>query len=153
NGVVGSTVGLSKVGSGTWIVSGTNSYSGGTTVTAGKLIVTNPNALSTGTLYLNGGTLYVTSSMTLTNNFVLAADSVIGTTSGSVSLTFDALSGGNQANRVSNLTLTLANVDRLTFRDNTTIAQNTLLQSAFGGGIIDFAGGLTITATQGINVG
>ena len=48
---------LTKVGSNTQTLSGSNSYSGGTTVTSGSLVVGNNNALGTGSLAVNGGTL------------------------------------------------------------------------------------------------
>jgi autotransporter-associated beta strand protein len=40
---------LIKTGSGTLVLSGTNTYTGGTTVADGKLIVTNPQSLASGT--------------------------------------------------------------------------------------------------------
>ena len=49
---------LIKVGTGTLILSGTNSYSGGTTISGGILLVNNTNASGTGTVTVNsGGTL------------------------------------------------------------------------------------------------
>ena len=44
----GSALGLTKTGAGTLTLSGSNSFSGGTTVQAGKLIVANANALGAG---------------------------------------------------------------------------------------------------------
>jgi autotransporter-associated beta strand protein/T5SS/PEP-CTERM-associated repeat protein len=51
------TVSLVKQGAGTLTLSGTNSYTGGTTLTAGTITVGNANALGTGNLAVNGGTL------------------------------------------------------------------------------------------------
>jgi len=48
---------LTKLGDGTLTVSGSNSYSGGTTLSSGSLQIGNANALGTGSLAVNGGTL------------------------------------------------------------------------------------------------
>ena len=50
-------VSLSKSGAGTWVLTGSNSYSGGTTVNSGTLRVGNANALGTGGLIVNSGVL------------------------------------------------------------------------------------------------
>ncbi len=47
--ISGSGMALMKTGTGTLVLSGTNTYNGGTIVTAGKLIVTTPNAILDGT--------------------------------------------------------------------------------------------------------
>ena len=44
----GGSLGVTKTGSGTLVLSGTNTYSGGTTVLAGILQLTNSNALASG---------------------------------------------------------------------------------------------------------
>lgn len=56
NGVSGSTMGVSKTGSGTWILSGNNTYTGATAVSAGTLLVNGAIAAST-TSITTGGTL------------------------------------------------------------------------------------------------
>lgn len=61
NASIGSTLqgtnGLTKAGAGTLTLSVANTYTGGTTISAGTLAITNASALSTGTVTLNGGTL------------------------------------------------------------------------------------------------
>lgn len=48
---------LVKVGTGALTLSGSNSYTGGTTLKAGTLVVNNTSALGTGTLTIQGGTI------------------------------------------------------------------------------------------------
>ena len=72
---------ITKAGDGTLTLSGTNTYSGGTTVTAGALQVTTNSSVGSGDVTLNGGTFQAgAGNLTFTNNFNL------GTSGGS----FDA---------------------------------------------------------------
>jgi autotransporter-associated beta strand protein len=66
--VLAGTAGLTKSGAGTATLSGTNSYSGGTTVTGGDLYASQANALgdATGAVTVNGGTLWVNANITRT---------------------------------------------------------------------------------------
>jgi len=61
-------VSVTKTGSGTWQLNGTNSYTGSTTLSAGELIVNTSNNLGAATaiLVFNGGTLQITNT-TLTS--------------------------------------------------------------------------------------
>ena len=56
-GVISGSGSLTKLGIGTLVLSGSNSHSGGTTVSNGSLQVSNANALGTGGLTVNGGSL------------------------------------------------------------------------------------------------
>ncbi|MEO5916508.1 MAG: glycosyl hydrolase [Luteolibacter sp.] len=53
----GTTTALTKAGSGTWTLSGANTYTGTTTLSTGTLAIGNNAAFGTGTLDLRGGTL------------------------------------------------------------------------------------------------
>ncbi len=55
----GSTIGLTKAGSGTWVLSGTNTYSGGTTLGAGTLKANGSGALGSNTVTVSAGTLVI----------------------------------------------------------------------------------------------
>jgi autotransporter-associated beta strand protein len=69
---VGGAVQVQQLGSSTLILSGTNTYSGGTTLSAGTLQVTNTSSAGSGDVTLNGGTFQVQSGLgflTFTNNF------------------------------------------------------------------------------------
>jgi autotransporter-associated beta strand protein len=57
---------LLKMGPGILILSGNNTYAGGTTVTNGTLVVGSANSLPSGSLALTGGSLQIASSVTLT---------------------------------------------------------------------------------------
>ena len=50
-------VSLAKTGGGRWVLSGSNAYSGGTTLSAGQLNLNNANAIGTGTVTISSGTL------------------------------------------------------------------------------------------------
>jgi len=68
--LTGVSAALTKAtGAGTLTLNGTNTYGGGTTISAGKLILGNDAALGTGALTVNGGTTFdVTSARLTTNN-------------------------------------------------------------------------------------
>ena len=75
NGIVAGPGGLTKIDSGTLVLGGVNSYSGITTISAGKLSISADNNLGTapgsatpGSLVISGGTLVTTASFTLSAN-------------------------------------------------------------------------------------
>lgn len=57
SGVVGGTGSLTKAGTGTLTLSGVNTYSGGTTINAGRVVTQNTSALGSGAVVLNAGVL------------------------------------------------------------------------------------------------
>jgi RHS repeat-associated protein len=69
-GVITGSFSVTKAGSGSLIFAGANTYTGGTTVSAGTLAVNNANAVGSGTLTMSGGNLDNTSgsAITLANN-------------------------------------------------------------------------------------
>ncbi|MFK5924114.1 MAG: autotransporter domain-containing protein [Verrucomicrobiota bacterium] len=94
---------LEKIGAGTLILSGNNSYSGGTTLSQGTLVVDNNNALGSGTLTIgNGTTLSSTAPRRITNDILLNGNFNIfpgGTLFNSTAFELDGnmdLGGGNR---------------------------------------------------------
>ncbi|MDB5578905.1 MAG: Autotransporter-associated beta strand repeat-containing protein, partial [Bradyrhizobium sp.] len=64
---------LEKIGGGTLVLSGANTYSGGTVISAGILEVTNNSSVGTGAVAMDGGTFRADglSDLTFTNNFTV----------------------------------------------------------------------------------
>lgn len=54
NGSGGGTLALTKSGTGTWVLSGANTYSGGTTLSAGTLAISNASSLGVGNVSVSG---------------------------------------------------------------------------------------------------
>ena len=75
SGIISGTGTLTKAGAGAWTLSGANTFSGGTTLTAGTLNINHANALGNGSgaFTINGGTIDNTSGASVTTaNYPLA---------------------------------------------------------------------------------
>lgn len=95
------TLAITKADVGVWALAATNTYSGGTTVSAGTLALNSATAIGTGTLTITGGTLDSTSTggITLsTNNAVALNGSLVFGGTNSLNLGSGVVSIGN-ANR------------------------------------------------------
>ncbi len=90
DGTSGGKLAISKTGAGQWILSGSNSYSGGTTSSAGVLSIGNDNALGTGVLTLNNGTIQAFGGARSINNNILLSfnETISGTNDLTLSGTF-----------------------------------------------------------------
>ena len=120
DGSNGGTVAITKSGAGTWTVSSANTYSGGTTISAGKLVLGNTLALQNSTLNhtgagtLNFGTLTSATLGGLSGSQGLAlsnaSNAAVALTAGNnnLSTTYSgALSGTGSLTKIGNGTLTL----------------------------------------------
>ncbi|MEJ2741416.1 MAG: autotransporter-associated beta strand repeat-containing protein, partial [Gammaproteobacteria bacterium] len=122
--VFAGTGSLAQTGSGAVTLTGSQTYSGVTTLTGGALSVAADTNLGSGQIVLNGGNLTVTSSTTIDNTVNVAADSTITTNE---SVTFSGLFSGSS-------TLTKAGTAQLTFSNT--------------GNAASFSGDLTISNDQ-----
>ncbi|OAI01770.1 hypothetical protein A1353_00690 [Methylomonas methanica] len=153
SGVVSGNGNLNKTGSGTFALSGSNTYTGSTTVSAGTLEAKNAAALGTtggGTTVSSGAALAVQGGITLAETLTLSgsgisstgalvnisgintlsggitlgADSAIGTTAGTLTLS-GAVSGGFALSKFGSGTLTMSATSNYT--GLTSVSAGTLL--------------------------
>ena len=133
DGSTGAKIALVENTSGTWALSGNNTYTGGTTLTAGTLDVNSTTALgaTTSALAINGGTINNTSGAAITNAnnnpITLGGSFGFGTSAGTASN--DLNLGTGAVTNGGNYTLTLNGADTLTFggvMTNTLAGINTL---------------------------
>lgn len=155
--------GITKVGSGAFTLGSSNSYTGGTTLTAGTLAVQTNSALGTGPITFNGGTLGITttSALTIPNNVNMTADGGIvfvddaeaifsGAFSGTGALTVTGVINGPRE------ILTLTNTGNSTAWSGTMTATNAAIQfaadSMLGSGAITLNSGSVLLATASTTV-
>ncbi|NDA94325.1 MAG: hypothetical protein EBX90_13785, partial [Betaproteobacteria bacterium] len=131
------TIGITKTGTGRWILSGSNTFSGGVNVAQGTLEMGNASALGSGGVTLSGGILSPgANSWNITNNLTLSNNSSIG---GAGDITLSSAVGG--ANQV----LTIVGGGAVTLSN----AGNT-----FGSGLTGNTAGLVVdggTLKNGVN--
>ena len=87
SGQLSGTSGITKTGDGTLILSGNNSYSGGTLLENGALRMTHNNAIGSGTLTVNnlGSTfLTFTDGITIGNDINLATSTIVAPDTGTM---------------------------------------------------------------------
>jgi len=124
------TTALVKAGSGTWTLSANNTYSGGTTLSAGTLNIGHANALGTsGTISLGGGTLQYGTGITtdLSSRFSTAANQTYNIDTGINNVAYASAltsSGGALVKNGSGM-LTLSNAGN-TYSGATTINAGTI---------------------------
>ncbi|RDS82181.1 hypothetical protein DWU98_09045 [Dyella monticola] len=86
SGDISGTGGLVKTGNGTLIVSGSNTFSGGTLIDGGVVQIDNGSSLGTGTILLSGGTLQTTASLNNNQNVVASGNVGVNVNAGTSTL-------------------------------------------------------------------
>jgi fibronectin-binding autotransporter adhesin len=82
----GAVISFTKAGAGTWVVSGTNTYTGATTVSGGMLFINGNQSAATGAVAVNGGTLGGTGIIGGTVTVAAAGSVAPGTSAGTLSI-------------------------------------------------------------------
>ena len=162
--IASGTGGLTKVGSGALTLTGSNSYSGATTLSNGSLVVGNANALGTGGLTVNSGTLDLSGYSVSVTTFsgTGASASVTNSGSGTSTLTTTVASGtanyaGNIANGTGAIVLTNSGAGTLVLSGSLTMAglnaNSGVMQLAQSGSIgaiaVSGSGSIALTAHSG----
>ena len=137
--IIGTTSGtLTKQGSGTWILTGTNTFTGAVSVEAGILNIRNASALGTtasGTTVTSGATLQLQGGITVGSEaLTIGGSGIIGTTTGAL----ESVSGANKYGGL----LTLSAATTISVITDTLELTNT--GSIVGGGF-----GLTLAGAAG----
>lgn len=141
------TSALNKVGSGFVALNGTNTYTGGTTLSAGGISAGTNSAFGTGTISLGAATIQSSSgARSFSNALTLAGDTIFSGTdnlafSGSAALT------GNRTLTINNTTTTFSGAIA---QD---IAGRTLTKTGVGTLALTGTGANTITGTTTVNAG
>ncbi|WP_238250333.1 beta strand repeat-containing protein, partial [Methylobacterium persicinum] len=134
------TGGLRKTDHGTLVLTGANSFTGGTSVETGTLKVGHPQALGTGALSLNEGTtLAFAGDLTLTNaiRFLQKGDPIIDSGTGTVTIA-GAISGVGDLSKIGSGTLILSGTE--TYTGATDVVSGTLVAN----GSLASSSGLTV---------
>ncbi len=146
SGVIAGNEGLDVAGGGPLTLSGTNTYSGGTTLEAGTLNLGNNSALGTGNLVLHSATTLQagTDGLAVTNAVSLNGSDTFDTNGDGLSLS-GVLSGTGSLTKISAGILTLAGAN--SYSGGTTLVAGTLSlgnNSALGTGSLVLEDGTTL---------
>ena len=155
-GTIDGTGALSKTGSGTLVLSSTNTYSGGSSLLLGTVAIGNDAAFGSGAVNLAGGQLRATSgaSRTIGNTILISADTTFGTLASEKSLTFTGnttLSGGT---RILNVQLgSTVNTEKLILSGAIGDGGNGFGITKTGNGTLALSGANTYTGTTTVSAG
>jgi autotransporter-associated beta strand protein len=146
NGVISGDGRLTKIQSGTLVLNGANSYTGGTTLTAGTIQVGANTALGTNTLAMAGGTTLQSgvNNLVVANNITTAGVGTIDTQANTFTLG-GVISGAGSVTKIGSGNLVLNGANSYTggssINAGTVTAGN---NSAFGTGLVTMADGTVL---------
>ena len=151
----GNATNVTKAGTGTWILSGANTYSGNTTISAGTLAGANANAFGSGSISVSGsGTLSLRGDAS--TSFVKASDSAaytIQTSATGATINVDQATGAGTTSK----TMTIGSIGTSstagTYQVNFTGSNNTSLSLGAVTGPVSTAGSPTVTLSNSISGG
>jgi len=126
-----SIISLTKSGTGTVTLNGTNTYSGVTTISSGTLQFNNSSALGTGAITLNG-TLSALASATLSNNISVATAGTLRVGTGNTFTSSGVISGNGSITKNSQGTLDLSSATSSSFSGGMKIDDGTVVVTAIG---------------------
>lgn len=154
-GAIGGTGALNKTGTGTMVLGGLNSYSGGSVVSAGTLrISAGERIANTSNLTVSGGTFDVQTFTETLANITLSSGSITGTGAGRLTGTSFAVESGSAsailAGTGATMTKTTAGTVTLTgantFTGATTISGGTLTVAASSGNALGTTSSVTVNS-------
>ena len=161
--ISGSGSSLTKAGAGTLTLNGNNTYSGGTTLSAGTLSVGHATALGSGNITFSGGTMASTNDLVFTQGGQIknSASAILWDNAGLTGTIVGSIDSSNTGGLTKNGTGILTLNGTNTYTGNTTINAGTLTiasarslstgASIINNGTLNFAIGSSNNATQGVD--
>ena len=152
----GSGYSLTKTGAGTLVLAGSNTYSGGTTISVGTLLLSNNNALGAAGLTLGSLGTSLNTTLALGNGIVNTNGIYVEAANNQTYLrTLSVMGDGNSATQLG--TITFANTNRTTYfnfspTNNTTLTFGggfNLLSTAYATRVVVDGGGTLIITNNG----
>jgi len=147
---ISGTGSVAQSGSGTMVLSRSNSYQGGTTLSSGAVVIGHNNSLGSGSVTVSGAASLIagTANLSTTNAMAFNAATTIDTAANRWT-NFGALSGSGSLTKIGSGTLTVAGSGS-TFGGNTSVNAGALqvaTGSSLGSGTVTVASGTTLSGS------